>query len=77
MKKSEMLEFFGGVTNAAAALGVHYSTVSKWAEEIPGHRVVHIQLAMQAELDKRAKEAAKKSRRKSRDVQESVPCKAQ
>lgn len=64
MKKTDVIEFYGGVRATAKALGLGASTVSQWSEEIPSSRQDHVRLAMEAE-QKARDEAAKKEARKA------------
>ncbi|HAI34260.1 MAG TPA: Cro/Cl family transcriptional regulator [Alcanivorax sp.] len=51
MKKSEVIEFFGGVQQTADALGIRYQSVREWPEEgVPEGRQYQIQVLTQGEL---------------------------
>jgi DNA-binding transcriptional regulator YdaS (Cro superfamily) len=43
MRKDEVLDFFGGATAAAHALGVSQPSVSSWGEQIPELRQLQIE----------------------------------
>lgn len=51
MKKSEVIEFFGGVQQTADALGIRYQSVREWPEEgVPEGRQYQIQILTDGEL---------------------------
>ena len=51
MKKSEVIEFFGGVQQTADALGIRYQSVREGPEEgVPEGRQYQIQVLTQGEL---------------------------
>jgi transcriptional repressor of cell division inhibition gene dicB len=43
MKKSDVVNFFGGVTKTAVALGLTKSAVSKWPDELPPLRALQVE----------------------------------
>ncbi|MGY6214958.1 Cro/CI family transcriptional regulator [Methylolobus aquaticus] len=43
MEKKRVIEFFGGVSKTAAALGVSKSAVSKWPDRVPWGRALQIE----------------------------------
>ncbi len=43
MKKKDVLEYFGGVTNTARALNLAHQSVSEWPEQIPQARAYEIE----------------------------------
>ena len=62
MKTKEVIEFFGGTNATARALGITQPAVSQWGEDVPASRQAHIELAMKAERERRAKEAKKQAK---------------
>lgn len=44
MKTAEVLKHFGGVRQAAEALGISTQAVYSWGEEVPAMRQPHIQV---------------------------------
>ncbi|UXE39597.1 Cro/CI family transcriptional regulator [Raoultella ornithinolytica] len=43
MRKSEVVDFFGGVCKTASALGIKHPSVSEWPEIIPEGRAYQIE----------------------------------
>lgn len=76
MKRSEVIEFFGGVRAAARALGLGSATVSQWKEEVPVSRQQHVELAMEAEKKRREKGEFKKEPKKTKKSLSEVADKA-
>jgi hypothetical protein len=72
MKGKQVVEFFGGVRAAARALGLGASTVCQWKGEIPASRLNHVQLAMEAEANRRADEAAKETKKAARKARQAA-----
>lgn len=50
MKKQVVLNYFGGVTKTAQALGVSKSAVSLWSDDIPEGRAFQIELLTKGKL---------------------------
>lgn len=51
MKKSEVIEFFGGVQQTADALGIRYQSVREWPEDgVPEGRQYQIQILSDGQL---------------------------
>jgi transcriptional repressor of cell division inhibition gene dicB len=51
MKKSEVIEFFGGTQETADALGIRYQSVREWPEDrVPEGRQYQIQLLSKGKL---------------------------
>ena len=44
MKKTDVIEHFGGVGRVASALGILQSAVSQWGEDIPHRRAFEIEV---------------------------------
>ena len=65
MKKSQVIEFYGGVRAAARALCLGASTVCEWKEDVPASRQQHVRLAMESETRRRNKVAAKEAKKKA------------
>lgn len=61
MKKSDVLDYFGGVSKAAKALGITKSAVSVWREDIPYGRAFQIQLMTRGKLKANPKDSGSKS----------------
>ncbi|MEH6784737.1 MULTISPECIES: Cro/CI family transcriptional regulator [Alcanivorax] len=51
MKKSEVVEFFGGIQQTADALGIRYQSVREWPEDrVPEGRQFQIQVISKGRL---------------------------
>ncbi len=50
MKTAEVLKHFGGVRQAAEALGISTQAVYSWGEEVPAMRQPHIQVVTNGKL---------------------------
>jgi transcriptional repressor of cell division inhibition gene dicB len=51
MKKSEIVEFFGGIQQVADALGITYQSVREWPEDrVPEGRQYQIQVITKGKL---------------------------
>jgi len=61
MKKSDVLDYFGGVSKTAKALGITKSAVSVWREVIPYGRAFQIQLMTKGKLKANPKDSGAKS----------------
>lgn len=59
MKKSEVIDFFGGIQQTADALGIRYQSVREWPEEgVPEGRQYQIQVISGGKLKASQSETA-------------------
>lgn len=72
MLKAEVVEFFGGPTATAKAIGLTTGAVSQWGEEVPSTRVKVVELAMAAEREKRKREQRNQARRQAKQQEKGV-----
>lgn len=61
MKKSTVIEYFGGVTATAKALGISHAAVSNWKEDIPSGRAYQVEVITKGKL-KAAKATSNKTK---------------
>lgn len=50
MKTSDVIEFFGGVRQAAEALDMSTQAVYAWGEEVPKTRQAHVESASKGKI---------------------------
>lgn len=50
MKTADVVEHFGGVRQAAEALGISTQAIYGWGEEVPAMRQPHIQVVTKGKL---------------------------
>lgn len=50
MKTSDVIEFFGGVRQAADALDVSTQAIYAWGDDVPKQRQAHVELASKGKI---------------------------
>jgi hypothetical protein len=50
MKTKAVIEYFGGVRQAAEALNLSTQAIYGWGEEVPAPRQAHVQLATKGKI---------------------------
>jgi hypothetical protein len=50
MKTQDVIDHFGGVRQAAEALGVTTQAIYRWGDEVPAMRQPHIQIVTKGKL---------------------------
>lgn len=50
MKKSDVIEYFGGQGKAAKALRIHPSSITRWGEDVPDQAAYTIELLTRGAL---------------------------
>ncbi len=61
MKKADVIEFFGGVTETAKALKIKSQAVSQWPDEVPELRAYQIEAITKGALKAVPLDKAKKA----------------
>ncbi len=50
LKKQDVIDYFGGVQNAADALGMTHQAIYAWGDLVPASRQAHVELATKGKV---------------------------
>lgn len=50
MKTKDVIDYFGGASKAASALGISTQAIYQWGDDVPGPRQAHVELATKGKI---------------------------